>query len=93
MRIQSIKEVNTQQQENPFLVQKVGSVAAGESASLVSFKECLRLQIQDIKAPVDTQKAELVAASTLWNYMIPRAASPRPGMKPKARAYLSLSDL
>ena len=103
MRIQSVKEVNTQQQQNPFFVQKAGAVTAGNSASPVSFKDCLRTQIQDTKAPTAMREAELVTASSLWNFLMPGGATQKsaaqknvtqkPGMKPKARAYLSLSDL
>ena len=98
MRIQSIKEVNTQQQQNPFFMQIAGSGTDGHSASLVSFKECLRAQLQDVKSPEVTRKAESVTASSLWNFLMPRevakkSVTQKPEMKPKARAYLSLSDL
>ena len=93
MRIESVKEVNTQQQQYPFFVPKVGSVTAGHSASLVSFKECLRTQIQDTKVPAVTRNAELVTASSLWNFLVPRGATQKPETRLKARAYLPLSDL
>ena len=97
MRIQSIKEANTQQQQNPFFVQKAGAVTAGNSVSPVSFKECLRTQIQDTKAPATTREAEPVTANSLWNLLLPGGAAQKSvtqklGMKPRERAYLSLSD-
>ena len=93
MRIQSIAEANTQQQQNPFLTQKTDSETAGKSVSIVSFKECLRSQILDFKAPAATRKAELVAASPLWSYLTSMGASPRPELKLKERASAPLSDI
>ena len=93
MRIQSVLEANTQQQSNPFFVQNADSIADGKSASLISFKECLRSQIQDVKAPATTRKAELAAVSYLCNYLAPQRVSPRHDLKQKAREYVPLSKL
>ena len=93
MRIQSITDVNTQQQPNPFSTQKADSITAGKNASLVSFKECLRSQMQDVKAPAATRKAELSAVSYLWSYIRPQRVSHKPEVKAKTSAYAPLSDL
>ena len=93
MRIQSVKEVSTQQQPNPFSLQKVDSATAGKNASLSSFKECLRTQILDSRNPAATRNAESAAVSSLWNYFIPQRASVKPELRLKPRIYLSLSDL
>ena len=92
MRIQAITEVNTQQQY-PSHMQNTDSKAVGKSESLGSFKEHLRLQIQDSKAPTATRKAEVVAVNSLWGYLIPQGLSPKPEQKIKTRAYVSLSNL
>jgi len=92
MRVQSITEVNTQQQPNPFFVQSASSATAGKITSLVSFEECLKSQIQNNRAPAMTKNAETLAVSSLSGYVMPHRLLHRPDLKPKARAYAPLSD-
>jgi len=92
MRIQSITEANTQQQQNPFLMKNADLMAADKSATQASFRDCLRSQILDFKAPAATRKAELVAVSSLWGYLTSKGVSPNPEQKPKTRAFVSLSE-
>jgi len=95
MRIQSVTEVNTNLQQNPYISQRADLATIGKNASLDSFKECLRSQIQDSRVPAVTRRAEMAAAGALWNCIIPQRASsrPKPEMKHKIRAYTSPSDL
>ena len=92
MRVQSIAEVNTRQQQNPFLTRKVGHSSADKSASLVSFEECLRTHIQHDEAPA-TRKAEWFATSSVWGYFMAQGASAKPEIRLKGRAYANLPDL
>lgn len=93
MRIQSIKEVNTDQQQNPFFMQKVSAVTADKSALSGSFKECLKTHIHDIRVPAAAGKAELPVASALCGYLITQKVASKPELKHRPRAYVSLSDL
>jgi len=93
MRVQSTAEVNTRQQQNPFLTRNVGHNAADKSASLVSFEECLKTQIKDAAAPAMTRKAELTATGSIWGYYMTQGASAKPEIRLKGRAYAYLPDL
>jgi len=93
MRVQAITAVNTQQQPNPFFMQSASNATAGKISSLISFEECLKSQIQNNRAPAMTQKAEVLAVSSLSGYLVPQSLLQKPELKPKARAYASLSDL
>ena len=93
MRIQSISEVNTNLQPNPFITQNTDSALAGRQASLISFEECLRAQIQDYKAPQMTKKAEMQAMNFSWGYHLPQGSQLKPDLKLRARAYESPSDM
>jgi len=86
MRIQSTTEVNTRQQHNPFLSYNAGSLAAGKSASIISFQECLRAQMQNAVTPANTRKAELMATSSIWGYFVTQGASAKQEIKFKERA-------
>jgi len=85
MRIQSTTEVSTRQQHNPFLSLSAGSVMVGKSASIVSFEECLKAQMQNAATPAMTRKAELMATGSIWGYFI-QGASAKQELKIKERA-------
>ena len=93
MRIQSITEVNTNLQPNPFFAQSAGSASTGKSASRLSFEDCLRSQIQESRTIAVTRNAEWHAGSLLMGYYLLPGASSKPELKLRARAYESPSDL
>jgi len=86
MRIYSVTGVNTRQRNNPHSILKAGSVTTGRSASQISFEDCLKSQIQDLKALATTYGAEGQAAGFLLGSYIPKEASHRPELKHRARA-------
>jgi len=95
MRIQSVTEVNTNQQQNPYIPKKTDSATIGKNASFGSFKDCLKPYVQDSKVHTVTHKAELTAAGALMSCFIPQRATlrPKPEMKQKIRVYTSPPDL
>ena len=94
MRIQSVTEVNTHQQQNPYISQKVDPGTYGKGASLGSFKDYLNPHVPETRAPATTSRADLMAAGALWNGMIPQQKiSPKLDIKLKTRTYVTPSDL
>ena len=93
MRIQSVTEVNTNYQSNPYYFHGAGSATTGKSASRNSFEECLRSQIQDSRTTALSRNAEWYAGSLLMGYYMLPGVTFRPELKLRARAYESPSDL
>ena len=93
MRVQSITQVNTKQQQNPYIMQNTGAMITGKSASLTSFEECLNSQIQDLRALKTTRNAEWQKGNILLGFHFSQGMSLRPELKTRARADKSLSDL
>jgi len=93
MRIQAITEVNTRKQQNPYLTQNADYVTIGKDASLVSFEECLRTQMQSSQHPAVSRRAEWMATSSIWGYFMTQEASRKSELRLKERAYESMSDL
>lgn len=85
MRIQSVTEVNTWKQKNPFISQSSGWESAGKSASYISFEECLKAQFQNAVTPAPTRNAEWMATSSIWGYFATQGASAKQEIKPKER--------
>jgi len=91
MRVHSITEANTRQQQNPFYMQNVNSLIHGKSNSILSFEEHLKSQIQNAKAPVAERKEELLAASYMLGSYALRATPQRSPLWLKGRTYVSQS--
>ena len=86
MRIQSITEVSTHQQSNPFVTHNAGSIMLGKSVSPMSFGECLRSQIQDVRVSATAQKAEGLAVGSVWGHYMPQWIPLKPELRQKSRA-------
>ena len=86
MRVQAITEVNTRQQHNPSLTQDADYIMIGKSASLVSFEECLRSQMQNTAHPAVTRRVEWMATSSIWGYLMTQEALQKSETKLKERA-------
>ena len=93
MRIQNVTEVSTNQHQNPQTIPGTDTMTGSNSATLVSFEECLRSQLQSAAKPAVTHNAEWMATSSIWGYFMPNGASNRLELRPKERAYASLSDM
>ena len=92
MRIQAVTEISTNQQQNPHIIRSAGAIAAGKSASAISFEECLKSQIQETRTSNATRNAEWHAVSSFWGYSMPQGAPIKPDLKQTARAYEIQSD-
>ena len=76
MRVHSTFEVNTHQQENPFVAHSIGSVPAGKTSSGIAFEECLRSQFQQANATTVGSLTNSHIAGSFWNYLpTPKAQS------------------
>ena len=93
MHIQAVSEVNTQQQQKPFSMRSIGYEAAIKRASIMSFTDCLKSYIQDVRPPASIRGAEEQAAGSIWGYFLPQWVPFRPESKSRARADESRSDL
>ena len=67
MRIHSTYEVNTHQQQNPFISQNAGLASAGKLNSELSFAEHLKLQFQQAGGDM-TGNRESLMAGLYWGY-------------------------
>ena len=54
MHIQPIYETSTEHRQSPFIFQNVGDPTTENSAAQVSFEDCLKVQIQNVKTPAKT---------------------------------------
>ena len=91
MRIQSITEANTNQQFNPQTIHNDEYKLTWKSASLTSFKDYLKSQIQDDGGSARVGNNEYQAASAVWGLCMLQLPI-RPELKLRARAYDSMSD-
>jgi len=87
MRVLSISEVNTQQQQNPFLLQTAGSNGTGKTASTVSFEEYFKSFFQQKNAPVAVKQPETHASGMYWGFYPSLKVSPKSEQKLDANAY------
>jgi len=69
MRVHSTNEVNTHQQENPFITQSADSVSAGKSSSGIAFEECLKSHFQQTSAAAVSSQTDGFIAGAFWNYL------------------------
>jgi len=86
MRIHSISEVNTHQQQNPFVATNAGLASAGKTASELTFEELLRNQIQQASAAAVTGKPESHIAGLYWGYYPTLKEEQKSEPAPKSRA-------
>ena len=92
MRVQSIAEANINQHYHQSIMNKAGYEISGKSASLMSFKDCLKSQIRDDSDPAMIRTAESEAIGSVWGYYMPQQVTLNPELRLRARAYESLSE-
>jgi len=68
MRVHSTSEVNTHQQQNPFIMQNTGLASAGNTSSELSFAEQLKIQYQQASASAVTGNTESRVAGLYWGF-------------------------
>jgi len=78
MRIQSVTEVNTRQQQNPFLLQKVGDVTPGKTATGIAFQDYFLSYLTQKNAVKVKQQPEH-AAGLFWGFYPSLRVQPKPG--------------
>ena len=69
MYVHSTYEVNTHQQQNPFVSQTIGHASPGKPASGLSFKEQFNLYSQKAGAPTVSRQAENQVAGIFWGFL------------------------
>ena len=77
MRINSITEVSTHQQQNPYLTQSAGTLSASRNTSGKTFAECLSPYMHQISEPVVTRQMEHQVVGILWGYCPTLRVSPK----------------
>ncbi|MCL2462490.1 MAG: hypothetical protein FWF44_07485 [Defluviitaleaceae bacterium] len=94
MRIEAITKINTSKQYNPGVSKPAGILTAGKSAPLVSFEECLRAQIQDVRSQAKTCEMEGQAAKLFGGFQMISPGIPfKTELRLRARGYEPMSDL
>ena len=68
MRVQSIFEVSTSQQQNPYVLQKVGAAATGKANLGITFEEYLKSYCQQANSPAATRQTERTAVGIHYAY-------------------------
>ena len=86
MRVQAITESNTRQQQNPYLAQDADYLTLGKSATLVSFEECLKSQMQNATNPSVTIRGEWMVTSSMWGYFMAQEVANKSETKLKESA-------
>ena len=86
MRVQSITEVNTHQQQNPFLLQKAGFSPAGKTVSGLSFEEYFRMYSLQKSAARAPRQPEYQATGLFWGYYPSLKIHPKPEQTLEANA-------
>ena len=92
MRIQSIYEVNTHQQHNPFYIQYAENSMIGKNTSLISFEDCLKTQFQKAKTPAKPQREKGQAYSVPDENYLPLGLSTGSVLLLRTLSYRPLSD-
>jgi len=87
MRVHSISEVSTNQQQNPYITKNAGDMPAGKNASGQSFKDYLIPYFQQSSEPVVTRQLEHQIVGILWGYCPTLRVSPKP--EPKLESVLA----
>jgi len=73
-------------------MQYTGYATTGKSASLISFQECLKSQVQATGGLAMTRKAEQQAVGSIWGYYLPQWMPNKPELRNRARALKSPSE-
>jgi len=68
MRVHSTYEVNTRQQQHPFVPRAIGSAGSGKTATELTFEEHLKSYLAQRNAATVTRQAETQAAGLFWGY-------------------------
>jgi len=86
MRVHSTSEVNTHQQQNPFVSQNAGIASVGQTSSELSFAEQLKFQYQQVNAEAVTGKTESRIAGLYWGFCptLKEQSKPEPSLKTRA---------
>jgi hypothetical protein len=71
MRINSIHEVNTHQEQNPFVSQTADSTARVKEVSKLSFEDYLKSYCQQMSVPVTGNSAEHRITSIYGGFFLP----------------------
>jgi len=69
MRVHSTYEVNTHQQQNPYVLQTIGHASPGKAASGLSFKEQFTLYSQQASVPTVSRQSENEVAGIFWGFL------------------------
>jgi len=86
MRVHSTSEVNTHQQQNPFVSQNADSASVGRTSSDLSFAEQLKFQYQQAGASAVTGNTESRVAGLYWGFYPALKEQPKQEPTPKTRA-------
>jgi len=78
MRIQSINEVNTRQQQNPFLLHKAGAISAGKTATGLAFEEYFKSYLTQKSAARVNKQPEYQAPGLFWGFYPSLKVQPKP---------------
>ena len=87
MRVHSISELSTNQQQNPYVMKNAGDAHAGKNASGKTFKEYLIPHFQQSSEPAVTRQMEHQIVGILWGYCPSLRVSPKP--EPKLESVLA----
>jgi len=68
MRVHSTYEVNTRQQQNPFVPRTAASASAGKTAAGLTFEEHLKLYFSQSNPTALTQQAETQTSGVYLGY-------------------------
>ena len=68
MRVHSTFEVNTHQQQNPFVSQSAGDASTGKTAQGLSFEDHLKSHFQQASSPEIHRGAESHVAGMFWGF-------------------------
>jgi len=78
MRVQSITEVNTRQQQNPFLLQKAGFESTGKTANGLAFEEYFKSYLTQKSAAKVQPKTGNQTPGLFWGFYPSLRVQPKP---------------
>ena len=78
MRIQSVTEVNTRQQNNPFLLQKTGQVSNGKTPTGLAFEEYFKSYMTQKSAARVKRQPERHSIGLFWGFYPSLKVQPKP---------------
>jgi len=79
MRVQSITEVNTRQQQNPFLLQKTGLVSNSKTATGLAFEDYFNSYLTQKNAAKVTRHPQHQPAGLFWGFYPSLRVQQKPG--------------